>query len=336
MQPPKGPGPDDSAPRDAEPKNSGPNNPGQNETPAEDSALEKEGKKVLEELARLRVKLKNTTDRDIRAVLQMRIDQIEKELTPEQLKAEASRASLGIVGPIEEEEPDEPPAEPATPQQLQEADRLIGQARVEKMRGNAAKANELLQQAAKVAPGAPTVLESLGDSYMERKQIKAAIRTYRSALRLAPKNVGLEDKLAMAALGMASLGSFDDQMRMASIDSPFLTKGDAVARLPYAILLSAMIPGAGHMVLGQTAKGAAILATWVACLFWLFLKQKDVVEVTGMLMGKGTHGNLMVMAPVFIMFVTYLGCLASLKGMKDSASHNPIARPQPPVNLPFD
>lgn len=299
--------------------------------------------KLRQELTRLRLKHKESTDRDIRTVLQMRIEQIEAQLPPDAradvpLSSNAANAAIGPGGanPIAsaaliENLEDVPPP---TPKQLQEADALIRQARVEKMRNNSQKATDLLKQAAAAAPGAPSVLEALGDDLMERKQIKAAKDAYQKAFRLNPKNVGVEEKLAKAALTMGTMGSLEEQMRNhlgSGLDS------EAMARLPYAALLSAILPGAGHVVLGKNGAGVPIIVAWLACVVWFLTHWFDFVKWLSVFKGGHEHPNAVVFVPLVLMAIIYVSTLGNLKGLGGKGvKRKDVVHPKPPVDLPFD
>jgi len=293
-----------------------------------------EFRKLREELVRLRLKHDESTDKDIRAVLQLRIAQILEEIPPE-LAAKPLTPKQEEAAKIEIEI-EESPTDPPTPAQLAEADKLVIQARVEKMRGNAAKSTEFLKQAAAAAPGSKAVLEALGDNLVERKQFKAAMNAYQKAFRLDPKNVGVEEKLANVALTMGSLGSLDDQMRRNLSDSPFLTEADAYARLPAAVFLSALVPGVGHLVLGKTSQGLTILAGWVISLIWFLSHWFDFVKLISLTSGGREKPNMLVLMPLLLMVGIYIGTLNSLKGRKDVVRKVPAVHPKPPVDLPFD
>lgn len=289
-------------------------------------------RKLREELVRLRLKYQQSTDRDIRSVLQLRITQIEEQLPPEALQEPTE--PLETEPALEEPEADLPPA---TREQLEEADKFVRQARVEKMRGNPAKSTELLKQAAAAAPGSASVLEALGDDLAERKQLKAAMDAYRRAFKLDASNVGVEEKLANIALTMGSMGSIEDQMRRNLSDSPFLNEADAVARMPAAVMLSALLPGTGHIVLGRAGQGFAILGAWVISLIWMLSHWFDLVKLISLSSGGREKPDMIVLAPLLLMAVIYVSTLGSLKGMSGQVGRRkPIDRPRPPVDLPFD
>jgi len=213
------------------------------------------------------------------------------------------RRQKASLEPVPVAEPAPVPT-PATPDQLRKADNLIRESRVEKMRGNKAKALSLLQEAAAAAPSSPTVLEALGDDLNERKQYKSALEVYQNALTLAKGNIGIEK---------ASLG---------------------VARV-----LTAVMPGAGHILLRRTTQGILVLVLWLACVGSIVVMKQDFSELFQMMFGKHVHPNLVVLAPMFGAIVIYLGALASLGGGGKGAGGPkppPIDRPTPPVNLPFE
>jgi tetratricopeptide (TPR) repeat protein len=217
--------------------------------------------------------------------------------------------------------------EPPTPEQQETADRLIQQARVEKIRGNKAEVQRLLEQAASTAPGSAIVLEMVGDDYAERKQLAKAAAYYRRAAKIDPKNVNIERKLALAALGVSdgagqlSPGLDDSAIPMASRNA--------------AIWLSLFLPGLGHLVLGQKSKGILILAVWCVCLAWVILMGGDVAKVGSALFGGRSQANWIVVVPLLVMILTFVGAMMDLRGPKETV-RQPVARPRPPVDLPFE
>jgi TM2 domain-containing membrane protein YozV len=283
---------------------------------------------------RLRQKRAETTDPDIAAALDMRIAQIDAEV-PDLPVAPADSAPTPMAEPAPEADADAPPA-PPTPEQAERAEQLVRQARVEKMRNNRQAATDFLRQAAEVAPGSATVLEALGDDLAERRKMLEARDIYRKAVALAPKNVGLERKYGSAVLAVEMEGSLDDQMRRNLSDAPLLTSEDKIASLPVAIMLSAVIPGSGHLVLGQTGRGARILAAWFLFGIWLLSMFGDLARLFAFAGGAPEHPNLMVLVPLLAMSIIYVATLASLKSIAQNATRKPPERPKPPVDLPFE
>lgn len=275
------------------------------------------------ELMRLKAKLSTVQDRDIKAALQARID----ELTA---KVEAQiEAAMALP-----EEPAELPP-PPTPEQAEKAERLVRQAVLEKRRGNQEAVTKLLEEAVAAAPGAPATLEMLGDEFAERKRTKQALEYYKRAKELDPKNVGLERKHAELALRMGMAGSFEDQMRRG--DSLFIGQGDDTASIGVARALNFFAPGLGHLVIGRTVTGFTFLGIWIACLIWLFLQKDDMAGLLRMILGgRGNFGNG-IFPPLLIAIITLFVAQASLGGAQMSvrrAQKKP--HPKPPVDLPFD
>ena len=276
-----------------------------------------------QEIARVREKQQALEDPELREALQMKIAHLEAKL---------------LAMPKEEAvEPELLPEKP-TPEQLHAADGLIRQARVEKMRGNVQRSTELLKEAVEAAPTAPAVLEALGDDLMERKQRKEALNAYKRAVKLDPTNVGLERKYAELVLGSSISMSFDEAMRADWSESPLLSSNDHVASGPAATLLSIFLPGLGHIVLGRTATGVAILCAWIASFLWLTLMKKDLAEFGAKLYGRasGAQPNYLVLIPLILLVGIFIGTINSLRVPKKLGGRGKVDRPTPPVNLPFD
>jgi tetratricopeptide (TPR) repeat protein len=272
--------------------------------------------KLKGELLRLRIKRADTSDPDIKSALDARIAQLEAEL-----------AEIQPAKPAEEPEV---PTQPPTPRQLDEAERLVRQARVEKMRGNTRAATDYLKKATEAAPGAPSVLEALGDDLIERKLFQQAKDVYLRALKMDPKNIGLERKYATAVATASRAGSVEDQLRAGLSDSPFLSESDALASQGAATILSAILPGLGHIVLGRPNVGIPILIVWIVCLLWVLSMYSELASLLAM----SGQPNLLVLLPLMIMFIVYIGTLTSLQTKKREKTK--VDRPKPPVDLPFE
>jgi hypothetical protein len=279
------------------------------------------------ELMRLKSKLSTVQDRDIKAALQARVDELTAQV-------EAQIEAVLKTAPKELEVPTELPP-PPTPEQSEQAEKLLRQAMLEKRRGNQEAVTKLLEEAVAAAPGAPATLEALGDEFAERKRTKQALEYYKRAIELDPKNVGLERKHAELALRTAMMGSFESQLRAG--DSFFIGMGDNTASMGTARILSFFAPGLGHLVLGRTFAGFAMLGTWIACLVWLFIQKDDIAGLMRTVMGHSTPYSGGVFPPLIIAAITLVIAVGSLGGAKASvhrAQKKP--HPKPPVDLPFD
>ena len=122
-------------------------------------------------------------------------------------------------------------------------------------------------------------------------------------------------------------------------DPLLLSREDTLARVPYAAVLSAFFPGVGHLVLGQTTKGFAILAGWVICIVWAITQRNDLEMIFRTVGGQSRHPNYVVLLPIAIGAVIYVSTLMSFKGMSRTTVKKNIHRPPPPTeggNLPFE
>ena len=274
------------------------------------------------EIARLRAKLATIQDRDIRAAIQERVDALAAQV----VEPDAPLLTGGEGGQIDL--PEETPP-PPTPEQAERAERLVRQAMLEKQRGNKAAVTKLLQEAAEVAPGAPTTLEALGDDLASRSRAKEAMDCYKRAMALDPKNVGLEKKHANLVFNVGTAGSIEDQLRANLSESIFLTQGDGVASYGVAKLLSYPFPGLGHVLLGRPAFGFSLLGAWVGCFVWM--------GVAHAAQGPNARVGSEVYVPAFLALVVLIVGVATLGGGRAAArSKAAPKRPKPPVDLPFD
>lgn len=296
---------------------------------APNSDTPKDPEALKTEYARLKASRDLTSDATIVAAIDQRLRQIEIDV-PEVLAAPSP------TEPDAEPDVEEAPAAPPTPAEALEAEKYVRQARVETMRKNTQAATAALQRAAEIAPGSPAVLEALGDDLVGRKKLKDAMKVYKRAVALDPKNVGLERKYANLVLQVESLGSLDQQMRMHLSDNPLLDSEDKIASLSTAVFLSALLPGVGHLVLGMNSRGFGILAAWLFSSVWLAFNFEDLVKFGAFASGGHTRPGLGFLLPVLIMTIIYIATLANLKSMSNAVVKRKIDRPKPPVDLPFE
>ena len=291
-------------------------------------------KKLRLQVEKLKAKLAQTKDPKIISVLQISIAQIEPMLPPPPKPRRIPKPEKSKEDAEFEEAFKNVP--PPTAEQTEQAELFIRQSMLEKRRGNAIGATDLLKKAAEAAPGSPVVLEALGDDLMERKLTKQAREVYKRASKLDPKNVGLERKWAELVIQSAPAMSVEDMIRYG--DSIFLTSGDSVAGLTAAKFLSAFIPGAGQMVIGRTTKGAILLAAWIVCLGLFALWNRDFLMLSKFLRGAGPAPNWRVLVPIIAMASVWFTAMADLfsRQAKTVARSGKIDHPKPPVDLPFE
>ncbi|MHB8635089.1 MAG: hypothetical protein ACYC96_01295 [Fimbriimonadaceae bacterium] len=271
------------------------------------------------ELKRLRAKHDAVGDADLQSALALSI---------EGLKARLKQLEVYIAS-----EPEVLP-EPPTPEQKEAADKLVQQARVEKMRGNARGVADLLAEASQVAPGSAEVLELLADEFAEQRKFEEAIATYDKARKLDPKNVNVDRKHANLVFHAKAVGA-SAAMSIAEHEA-LATDGNK------ASLFSVVLPGAGQFVLGKYGNGSFYFGLWASMIIWLLLKKADVL---GLLSAIGIHAkganaqfNVVIAVPIAVAAITHV---ASVLNCRSAGRHGmrpkvKIDRPAPPVNLPFE
>jgi len=290
-------------------------------------------KKLRLELQKLKEKRLQTKDRNVIAVLEMRIAQIEPTLPPPPKSKIAPKVEVPKEEEIEFEKIPLPSAA-----QSEAAEKLVKQSMLEKRRGNAIGATDLLKKAVDAAPGSAVVLEALGDDLLERKLTKQARETFKRALQLDPKNVGLERKFAQTVLQSTMTMSVEDQLRYGISDSMFLTANDNVAGLKAAKILSAIFPGLGQIVIGRTVKGAVLLGVDIICIGLIAIWHKDFEALMRFAFGKGSSPTGTIFIPILGIAITWVVSMMDLSGGSGGSGsrQSKVERPKPPVDLPFD
>lgn len=123
-----------------------------------------------------------------------------------------------------------------------EVERLLTQANVERVRGNFLAARRLLEQALQKAPERADIHELLGDVYRAVGDLSTALERYKKARELDPSRRSAEEKFASTLLEI--------NPPTVSEEIPFLPKNPTLA-----VILSALLPGAGQVYNEQWLKG---------------------------------------------------------------------------------
>lgn len=252
------------------------------------------------------------------------------------LAAQASTTPVDLTSPqqepvveVEKEDEQEAPSQP-TVAQIQEAEALIRQARLARTRGQASVAGSLLKQAEEIAPNSAVVLEAIGDDFFERRQFAKASEAYGKAVKIAT-NPALEKKHAESIYHSKGLGG------LTTMASEF----EVSASGKIAIVLSALIPGLGQIVLLQYVKGAIMAVIHIGAI--IALGSRGFLELTALVTGKtGSEGATGVQFhPITIFFlavlvINWLGSIIDASSVaKMSGSGGKGGRPKPPVDLPY-
>lgn len=126
-----------------------------------------------------------------------------------------------------------------------EVERLLTQANVERVRGNFLTARRLLEQALQKAPERADIHELLGDVYKAVGDLSTALECYKKARELDPTRRSVEEKFASTLLEINPPAVPEEV--------PFLPKNPTLA-----VILSALLPGAGQVYNEQWLKGIAM------------------------------------------------------------------------------
>ncbi len=281
------------------------------------------------EYSRLKLKLRESKDKDLKRALESRIKELREEWgEPIELTNVAAARRPTIELPEDRTKP--------TEQMKRDAEALIARARLELSRNNTRAGEDLLMQAVNLAPGDPGIMEALGDYYMTKKRYDTAKVAYERARELYPESVSIERKFGTAVLHEFNIGSIDDQTRLAMAENIFLNPGEGSLGGFQATIVTLVWPGLGHLIAGRTPVGIGLMATWLISSIWFFLNYTDFARAIGFAAGKGTHPSFAFAPPLLIMFVTLIIALKSVSSVRPTGPKIPINRPAPPVDLPFE
>lgn len=239
---------------------------------------------------------------------------------------EEEEESTSVVSAVIAAESSEPPSKDA----VLEAENLIRQARIASMRNDRRGAVDLLRQAASLAPTSATVLEALGDEEAASRNIDEAMKLYKRALELDPKNIGLERKHANLVFNRTQ----GDLMSSGFIAN--MEKSEVAASPGAAAILSVIIPGLGQIVNGKTQKGATFLGIWLASWITVFIFRWD--NVLRVFTGNKPPTNYIALGAFILAVATHLVAIfdaLSTAKMEGRMRVKPD-RPKPPSDLPFE
>ena len=228
----------------------------------------------------------------------------------------------------ESEKPDSIQIQDAdVPNDVDTAERLIREAHLFTMRGDKAKAKELLDRAEKAAPRSGPVLVALADAAIERHNVKEAIRLLNIAKDANPGNVAIEKRHADAVFRQTQGMIFDPTSRSSSFENAASAKA--------AVILSMMLPGLGQIVTGRLVTGVVIVTLWVGSLVTLYLIGfEHFFAAVGL--GPSKDAIYMTFVPVAIAVLTHLFAILDASAKAKTVDKPKIIRPVPPSDLPFE
>lgn len=278
-----------------------------------------DGRAKLEaELARIRSKRAAESDPDIAKALDVRIDDLVRQISlikPKEAEPEA-----------DDEIPDFPPA---TPEQEAQAEALIRQARVAKMRGQTQDARKLLDQAYESAPGSVAVVETLADECAESGQRDKAIKLLKAAMKLNPGNTGLEKKHA------AMVFQFKARIEAEMMSSEFM-RAEVKENARMAGWWSLILPGLGQIMMNEIPLGISFILAYVSAGIWLIGSVNGFqTPVTAQSHGLLT-GSMRIIAPAVVLLALQAIAYSKTRLVSNTFKKEKVSHPSPPVNLPFD
>ena len=238
--------------------------------------------------------------------------------------------SAGLTAPVAVEAVPEPAPRWVTTslEAANQADNLLRQAHVSKMRGEGERSSHLIAEVYQQAPNyAPAVLGYV-DELLVRGKAGDAVRILEEAIATSPPSLQLDDKRAELIL------------RTRFRESDYYDPADAKANYAsakIAVMLSVFVPGLGHIALEKYNRGAVIMAGWLLGVGGIFLVPGGAKGFEGLMNPKAhVPFNPLVLLPMAIAVVAFaVGITETSQEAKKSTTIRPD-RPVPPVDKPFE
>lgn len=209
----------------------------------------------------------------------------------------------------------------------EKAEALLREANLCRVRGDANRARDLLDEAEKLAPESSAVLEARGDYFAEQGMFRKSTECFAKAMELSPGLVSLERKHADSVYAQHT-GEWAINEAMAG--GQYITPNGAA-------LFSMFVPGLGQFLLGHIWRGVALFALVV--LSWVIaLLIPDGLSEIGQLFGKGGGGdfNAVVLLPLFLAIVCHLGAIFDAAHLAKRNKIDKIERPAPLIDKDFE
>jgi tetratricopeptide (TPR) repeat protein len=149
-------------------------------------------------------------------------------------------------------------------------DTLVRGANIHVMQGRLGEAISACQEGLALEPDHPDVRELLGDILARQGKRQAAIAEYRAVFEAHPDRISAERKIAEISLMVG------EQMRLLErqrelVEDPSKRK-QTPNRTRRALFSSLVLPGLAQLYLGAYFKGAALLITTLALLYYILQK----------------------------------------------------------------
>ena len=221
----------------------------------------------------------------------------------------------------------EPLPLPPTPAELEQAEGLIRQANLAKIRGDKGLYERLVHEASTIAPGSSTVQEAVGDAYLATKQVRKAKDAFQLAVKLDPSNASAERKFGEAVLSV-----------QLALDPMFATipEDDSVASGKAGLIMSFLIPGLGQLANGDNAKGYPMLGGWLLGVVGSLAVPQGLAGLATVIGVKGPAFNPIVLIPVLLAFGCWIWSIGDAGSRNKRFERKPIIHPVPPVDKDFE
>jgi tetratricopeptide (TPR) repeat protein len=169
------------------------------------------------------------------------------------------------------------------------------------------------------------VLKVQGDHYMARGQRSKASELYKKAFELDPTDKEAETKFAESLIVGADLGTF--------VPSAFESQATGKS----ATILSALLPGLGQIVTGQTQKGIAFLVIYMVSVGALFAIPNGIKSIAGIFSSRSSDFNGLILIPLLGAAITWFISFADAQSYaKRFSTKKVVERPVPPVDKDFE
>ncbi|QYK53806.1 MAG: hypothetical protein KF824_02675 [Fimbriimonadaceae bacterium] len=214
--------------------------------------------------------------------------------------------------------------EPDPPEKVAEAEGLLRQANLAKVRKQGAVADRLLKEAAEIAPNSAAVLEAIGDDFQARNQYRRAKEMYGKAHKIDPTNPVIENKYAEMVL----------RVDLHVDPLTFEANSSSYASGKSAAILSFIVPGMGQIVLEKYVLGGTMFAMWIGGLIGFYLTPGGVAAVRNLFgtpaQGAASEGNPLGFAFLAVTVFAWLWSVSNINGSTKRMAPRKIDRPTPP------
>ncbi|MCX7642265.1 MAG: DUF5683 domain-containing protein [Armatimonadetes bacterium] len=207
-----------------------------------------------------------------------------------------------------------------------EVERLLTQANAERAKGNFLAARRLLEQALQKAPERAEIHELLGDVYKSVGDLSAALECYKKARELDSSRHSAEEKFALTLLEV--------NPPTVPEEVPFLPKNPNVA-----VILSAILPGAGQVYNEQWFKGIAMCVVTLVSLgyflqFYHQIRSATIMPTPSQIqqqLEKASTGEiLLLLLAGLLAFCTWTWSILDAYNTARKLQQQQIQRPSPP------